>query len=400
MRGALCLFFALSLWGAEDPRLAKLRGMIAAMAARPDPKAPRGATPALTSMKTLLREWIESRLAEQGFAADGSMLAHFWNKEIENAQLRTMIIRRPPNPFETTVGRVGMISVERQEQIFLIVTTRLAIQCGEDESVYVYRWTLGRWQLALSAETNDYSSEARYRPQTITSVSISTPAREGPGFEDRLVLILGTNPWCSSTWHPLYHRVWRLRSDRSPSEFLGGGDSIAKIDRRMPGAAAPREVLFEFWTWGLGGYHRQEVKRLALEGHRLVRRDPVALRPLDFVVWWLESPWAEVEPWTEPKAWAAAKNVHPLGGADRFWENVGLTHWCPKEPDLWQVHLTIASTRLSPAENPPPQHWYFVLRWRPPYRFSLVDVSNQRRAGCTQEDPEAEAVRTLFPPVP
>lgn len=351
-------------------------------------------------MKTLLREWIESRLAEQGFEADVGMLAHFWNKDLESAQLRTVIIRRPPNPFETTVGRVGMISVERQEQIFLIVTTRLAIHCGEDESVYVYRWTLGRWQLALSAETNDYSSVARYRPQTMRSVSISSPARYGPGFEDRLVLILGTNPWCSSTWHPLYHRVWRLKSDRSPPEFLGAGESTAKIDLRMPGAAAPREVLFEFWTWGLAGYHRQEAVRLVLEGNRLVRRDPVALRPLDFVAWWLESEWADVEAWTEPNARATAKTVHRLGDPERYWTNVGLTQWCPQEPDLWQVHLTVESTRQTPAENPPPQHWYFVLRWRPPYRFSLAGVGNRPRAGCTQEDPEAEAVRTLFPPLP
>lgn len=397
MRGALCLFFALSLWGAEDPRLAKLRGVLSGIVAKPQPDAPRGATPALTAAKHLLREWVESRLADQRLDLDTPRLERTWNVELATAS--------PPGPRPVddqfqSLAAVGRISVKRQQDIFLVVITRLGVYCGYDESVYLYRWTLGRWQFALAGETNDYSSNEKYRPQSIQSVMVSEPAQDGPGFEDRLVLVLGINPWCSSTWQPLYHRVWRLKADQSPTRLLHSGEALAKVDAGTRGGASARDVVVEHWTFGMQGDHRQEVRRFVLEGNRLVRRDPVALRPFDFLQWWIESPWPDVEPWTEAAVRASAKSMHPPQRFDRYWERVSQT-WCPQEPDLWQLALASSSMDSIPFQRKgQEQHWYFLVRWRPPYRFRLAGVSHQPRAGCTEPDPEADALRTLFPPQP
>jgi hypothetical protein len=41
---------------------------------------------------------------------------------------------------------------------------------------------------------------------------------------------------------------------------------------------------------------------------------------------------------------------------------------------------------------------YFLVRWRPPYRFTMVDIGDRAYPGCTTEDGEADERRSLFPP--
>ena len=39
---------------------------------------------------------------------------------------------------------------------------------------------------------------------------------------------------------------------------------------------------------------------------------------------------------------------------------------------------------------------YFLVRWRPPYHFTMMDISDKPWPRCTQEDREADEWRTLF----
>jgi hypothetical protein len=39
---------------------------------------------------------------------------------------------------------------------------------------------------------------------------------------------------------------------------------------------------------------------------------------------------------------------------------------------------------------------YFLVRWRPPYHFTMVEVSGHPKPACTEEDREADEPRTLF----
>ncbi len=59
---------------------------------------------------------------------------------------------------------------------------------------------------------------------------------------------------------------------------------------------------------------------------------------------------------------------------------------CPKSPDLWQVGV-------SQDDEP---NKYFIVRWRPPYRFTMVETRDNPRPECTEEDPEADERKTLF----
>jgi hypothetical protein len=39
---------------------------------------------------------------------------------------------------------------------------------------------------------------------------------------------------------------------------------------------------------------------------------------------------------------------------------------------------------------------YFLVRCRPPYHFTMVNISDKPWPRCTEKDPEADAWRTLF----
>ena len=63
-------------------------------------------------------------------------------------------------------------------------------------------------------------------------------------------------------------------------------------------------------------------------------------------------------------------------------------HQAYQTPDLWQV-----TARL---DNAPEPELYFLVRWRPPRHFTMVNISDKPFARRNQEDREADQWRTLF----
>ena len=62
------------------------------------------------------------------------------------------------------------------------------------------------------------------------------------------------------------------------------------------------------------------------------------------------------------------------------------TMHCPKTPDLWQVGIDFGEHSR-----------YFLVRWRPPYNFTMVQMSDHPSPVCTEKDRAADEPRTLFP---
>jgi hypothetical protein len=64
---------------------------------------------------------------------------------------------------------------------------------------------------------------------------------------------------------------------------------------------------------------------------------------------------------------------------------------CPNARDTWQVGINFEDRQPNPSV-------YFLVRWRPPYQFRMINVSDRPWTECTEEDREAdEEPRTLFP---
>lgn len=70
------------------------------------------------------------------------------------------------------------------------------------------------------------------------------------------------------------------------------------------------------------------------------------------------------------------------------------TLYCEKLPEHWQVGLVWSNFDGHNVVDR--KHMYLLVRWLPPYRFSMSGVSERPWTGCTQEDPAADAERTLF----
>jgi len=63
---------------------------------------------------------------------------------------------------------------------------------------------------------------------------------------------------------------------------------------------------------------------------------------------------------------------------------------CTDSADLWQVAFNPSDKKRGTI--------YFLIRWLPPYRFTMVRVSDQASPTCTEKDPAADdEFRTLFP---
>ena len=205
-----------------------------------------------------------------------------------------------------------------------------------------------------------------------------------------MILTLGSEPWCTSTWHPVYYRAWRTWAAHPEPKLLLDGSEMAFPTDSVYGSAAKDEVFFEYQVSGLeGGFRRPETHHYVLKADKLERSDPVALTPRQFASFWLGHPWPEVSRWTEPsnrpnlQRWIQ-QNKGPYA---QFNEH---THHCRRQPDLWQL-----STQT--GENGE-RDVFFLIRWRPPIASPPLGRDlRQPSTDCTERDPEADKPRSLFP---
>jgi hypothetical protein len=128
----------------------------------------------------------------------------------------------------------------------------------------------------------------------------------------------------------------------------------------------------------------------ALHGDQdeVLRVDPLALRPRDFVEEWFILPWTEISRWTESGARTKMQKRHASPpAASQFTDP---TMQCGPTPDQWQVPIDFGEAEKQARE-------YFPIRLRPPYRFTMVEVGDKPWPGSVEPDPAADEVRTLFP---
>jgi len=165
------------------------------------------------------------------------------------------------------------------------------------------------------------------------------------------------------------------------------------IDPPIRGTVTQNDILVQFRVGSIdvGVHSRAAVRHYRIDGDLTKRIDPLALSPRDFIEEWKTTGWKDVAHWSESRGRAAMRSVH---AKEQYAEFVYPTMHCPTTPDLWQVGLD-----FDPHFNQPPSREtvYFLVRWRPPFRFSMVDVSSHPWPGCTVKDPKADEDRTLFP---
>jgi hypothetical protein len=140
-------------------------------------------------------------------------------------------------------------------------------------------------------------------------------------------------------------------------------------------------------------HNRREIRHYLVDRDKVVRVDPIVLSPRDFADDWIRHPWREISQWTERAAQPALLKRHEQRNGSRGYGEFDPTLHCEQKPDLWQVGINLRSE--SGKEQ---THQYFLIRWRPPYRFTMVDAGDRPWPGCTERDVEADdEFHTLFP---
>jgi hypothetical protein len=206
------------------------------------------------------------------------------------------------------------------------------------------------------------------------------------------VLTLGSHFWCTSNWRPVYYRLWRTGADRLQPKLLLNETQVAyhgRADIPIQGSVQSDDVLIEFTVGSIdaGTHSRQAIRHYTIQQDVANRIDPVALSPRDFVDEWLTRTWRESAVWSDKSAVAALQQSHNELHSDHVsGEFTDPTLHCVNQPDTWQVGIEFKK-----------KFKYFVVRWRPPYHFTMLKVSDRPSANCTEEDREADEPRTLFP---
>ncbi len=380
---------------AETPLSAIRAELELARAEAPRHVDTRGASERLTVVKHRLREWVESHLAEVPSDPNGPdgadvALTVRLNAELDREHLFTLQdAGAEASADATAIGSLGDVRVAyRLRQTYLVLTTAVGVDCGFDESAYLYRWQGRAWKRIWETEQSTYT-KGRYAVQRIRAVLVSPPLESYFDSSVPLVLTLGTYPWCSSNWQTVYVRLWRVEASKPDPTLLLDKSEIGYLgahDEPVQGSVGRSDALIEYRVGSIdGGVHnRERVLHYAVKPDGVERVGPIAFGPRDFVEEWLGEPWPESRRWSEPSAVAALERAHAQPRGDEF---LCPTRHC-RPPDLWQVGLGASDGKRPPT--------YYLVRWRPPYDFTMLRASDRPDPDCTEEDPGADDERTLF----
>jgi hypothetical protein len=350
---------------AQDGQLDALRRTLLALReGAEENRDTRGATGALTTAKHQMRDWIESRLTRYPAQGDVRALWDDLHAGLRDAQL---FCDDENQCYPSNLGWVDEIQVSR-EGPFLAVLTAAGIWCGYDYSAYLYEYRGTRWNRVWANEQTNYTKD-QYLPQILHTLRISEPDQDGT----RLLMTLGSRPACGGAWQPLYYRIWRIDSRSKTAVAVLDRSELAGVDGDPP--AKTRLNLLEAWVefsaggTGYGSPHKA-VRRFEIRGSRAIQTDPIAVTPRDFVEEWLSLPWSSSGARSENaslKAWY--DKLHRTDGQGDF-PDAPLR--CAGGPNLWVV-----GTHLHEAPK-----YYYRVRWTPPYKFTMVGVSERPYPDC------------------
>ncbi len=401
---ALALLLCLALPArAEDADLAPLAAQLAALRALPrDQLGERDGAPQLTAAKHLLRDWVEAQLGAAATESDARQLAAPLNARLRAAGLTCASDGDPQGkrcdeeigPQFTARGYLGGIRfmLPRANDDRLVLVTAAGIECGDDESAYVYEKRDGAWHRIFESERNDYTKDG-YQPQNFEQVLVSPKV---PG-KPPLVLTTGISPWCSSNWQAVYYRLFRVTPDQTaPPPLLDRAEGIyAGLDEPVRSSLGRDEALIEFQdrSIDLDTFTRTVVRHFRVgPDDKVVRVAPFAFTPRALVDEWLVRPWTESARFTDPAArsrlQALHRRLHKDYIAAEYEEDSGR---CRDDPTLWVIGVT-------PEHAPAPL--YFRLRWVAPFDFTLLDIGPKKPAGCRAQPVALDETVQQFPQMP
>ncbi|MEA3009820.1 MAG: hypothetical protein QOJ91_1512 [Sphingomonadales bacterium] len=277
----------------------------------------------------------------------------------------------PPPDRNGSLVAFEVSRVEAHPDMLAVVAT-VAIKCGSDSMLMLYRRQGGRWSEVMVRRSEPYSEVKGGWGDLRFAVSPTDPA--GGWF----VATVSTTPWCTSAWQGMPYELARpgAAPDRPKVIFRGRNtiylgdesDLLLKAERdafelRNDGSSLDPEILI-----------RRHVRRYSVAGDSVRRVQPVAESVRDFADEWIDSPWSEAKDWSAPgRATAAA---HSALQAAR-WKTLG---------GFASIRAcTGGATQIEIAGEGAPG-WFLVVRGGAAGPWTLERVERRAVAGCGGPD--------------
>lgn len=278
--------------------------------------------------------------------------------------------RRPPARhgayLDYRVERVGS-----QPDMLAVVAT-VAINCGSDSMLMLYRRMGGRWRELMVRRSPPYR-EIKGGWEDLR-FAVSPKDAQGRWF----VATASTTPWCSSSWQGLPFALARpgpapdrpdIFFESRTTTWLGGEEDLS--------LRAERDA-FELHhiadSIDPAVHSRRHVRRYAVRGRSVHRVQPVAESVQDFVDEWIVSPWSEARDWSGPDPRLAGLQARLNGDHFQLLDEFASVRECGG--GLTQVEI-------SAHEGP---GWFFLVKGGAKGPWTVERVERQSAAGCTGPD--------------
>lgn len=249
---------------------------------------------------------------------------------------------------EAIYGYDLKISVDRPKNTpnLMVVQAGFGIPCGDDNILLVYRFRGESWHLDLVWKSKPYNMITGAFSSYIDHLVL--PANKN---ESTKVLALHSSADCTTNWQPLVFDVIKLADDHNPQMVLMHqkiityrGRGLVNINKLENGFELQASVAMLDPDLGA----RRSFYRYRIDNNKIIREQPLAKTPRDFVDEWLILGKEELERFSNSENTALLlQQQAKLKDRGGFY---GATKYCKKE-ELYEVEVIFNGTKEMDAET-------------------------------------------------
>jgi hypothetical protein len=256
---------------------------------------PPGAGRRIETLKDRMRDFVRTMMACAPASVEPAALAAAMEQRGGVSRGQTGDAVPPPPDRHGSLVAFEVSRVEARPDMLAVVAT-LAIKCGSDSMLILYRREGGRWHEVMVRRSEPYSQvkggwgDLRF--------AVSPKDAQGNWF----VATVSTTPWCTSAWQGMPYEFARPgpAPDR-PRVFFRGENTIYlgnESDLTLRAERDAFEIRHDGSSLDPDILVRRHVRRYSVAGESVRRVQSVAGTVRDFVDEWIASPWAEAKAWS------------------------------------------------------------------------------------------------------
>jgi hypothetical protein len=186
---------------------------------------PDQARPLLSSLRPEFGRLILSTL--NSAASKQSALDVVQKAVLRRLENEKIVIEKPDEDEEMEAarrqpyGKLYGVLLDQLQPDLIAATVKMSVNCGEDNSLYIFQLTSSGWDLRLEYGADSYVNIDAAFEQFGYRVS----RRKTDG--DLLVGVAHITPWCFSNWRKIHYAILKIedRADR-PEAILNRSDAI------------------------------------------------------------------------------------------------------------------------------------------------------------------------------